>query len=80
MFLNLYQYFKLNDYIHDLVDLIVCLFFLHFVFHKKIEADSSQMGVFFSAVQHKSSINMSLILWWFNRYQCFFRLKLEQLI
>lgn len=81
MFLNLYQYFKLNDYIHDLVDLIVCLFFLHFVFHKKIEADSSQMGVFFfSAVQHKSSINMSLILWCFNRYQCFFRLKLEQLI
>lgn len=51
MFLNVYQYFKLNDYIYELVDLIF-FFFLHFVFHKKIEADSSQMGVF-SAVQYK---------------------------
>lgn len=30
MFLNLYQYFKLNDYIYDLVDLI--FFFFTFCF------------------------------------------------
>lgn len=80
MFLNLYQYFKLNDYIHDLVDLIVCLFFYILFFIRKLKQTQVKWVFFFSDVQHKSSINMSLILWWFNRYQCFFRLKLEQLI
>lgn len=47
MFLNLYQYFKLNDYIHDLVDLIVCLFFYILFFIRKLKQTQVKWVFFF---------------------------------